>query len=440
MRKFWLGYWFKGWYFLYKVGFSIVITGSRTYYKNFQYLGKEKIPKNAGIIYAINHQNAFLDPIAVAGQTNNPIHFLARADIFKNKFAEKILRQLYMLPIYRQRDGGDTILKNEKTFQECHDILKNKGHLIIFPEGNHNFKKHLRTLKKGISRIALGTLSRHGENTSLFIVPLGIDYENHFSMNADILLNVGDPINIREYYDEYLKNNAETINKLTNEIGRQLKDLVLDITDSENYEEIYFMLHRTPLRSKNVIDKFNERKNKLSKLKTIQETDLKKYKEILSSAKLLKSFVEKHKIRASLFETPPMSLLKFSSLFVLMITFLPLHLMTLFTNYIPYKIPVWFVEKKIKDKHFHGSLKQALGVLLFISYWSIILLLTLVIFGWKYTVIIAILLPVFAKFNFNYWIQIIKLRGAWRFRQVLKLENYIEAQKAYENIQKNLSF
>ena len=52
MRDFWLGYWFKNWNFPYKIGYSIVITGSRTYFKNFKYLGKEKIPKNAGIIYA----------------------------------------------------------------------------------------------------------------------------------------------------------------------------------------------------------------------------------------------------------------------------------------------------------------------------------------------------------------------------------------------------
>ena len=46
-----------------------------------------------------------------------------------------------MLPIYRKRDGVDTIEKNQKTFEDCYDILKNNGHLIIFPEGNHNSKK-----------------------------------------------------------------------------------------------------------------------------------------------------------------------------------------------------------------------------------------------------------------------------------------------------------
>jgi 1-acyl-sn-glycerol-3-phosphate acyltransferase len=114
MRKFWIGYWFKNWYFPYKIGYAITITGSRTYFKKLKYQGKEKIPKNAGIIYAVNHQNAFLDPIVIAGRTRQPTNFLTRADIFKKPFVAKILSQLYMLPIYRQRDGANAVKMNEK--------------------------------------------------------------------------------------------------------------------------------------------------------------------------------------------------------------------------------------------------------------------------------------------------------------------------------------
>ena len=51
-------------------------------------------------------------------------------DIFKNKLAGKLLRQLYLLPIYRQRDGVDTIAKNQKTFEDCYEILKEKRTVI----------------------------------------------------------------------------------------------------------------------------------------------------------------------------------------------------------------------------------------------------------------------------------------------------------------------
>ena len=94
MRKFWIGYWFKNWNFGYKIGYAILITGSRTYFKKFKFHGKEKIPNNAGIIFAVNHQNAFLDPITIASQSNTALNFLARADIFKNNIANKLLRIL----------------------------------------------------------------------------------------------------------------------------------------------------------------------------------------------------------------------------------------------------------------------------------------------------------------------------------------------------------
>ena len=62
-------------------------------------------------------------------------------DIFKNKIANKILRRCYMLPIFRQRDGVNTIEKNEETFIACYKMLNNRENLMIFPEGNHNYKK-----------------------------------------------------------------------------------------------------------------------------------------------------------------------------------------------------------------------------------------------------------------------------------------------------------
>ena len=63
--------------------------------------------------------------------------------------------------------------------------------------------KIIRPLKKGLARITLGTLHKYGKETPIYIIPLGIDYENHFNMNSDILLNVGNPIDVSKYYDQF---------------------------------------------------------------------------------------------------------------------------------------------------------------------------------------------------------------------------------------------
>ena len=171
-----------------------------------------------------------------------------------------------MLPKYRQRDGINTIEKNEETFIESHKILKNKESLVIFPEGNHNFIKMLRPLKKGLARIAFGTLSRYGKETPLYIIPVGIDYDNHFNMNSEVLLNVGNPIKVSDYYSSYEENSAEAINKLTLKIGEDLGSLIINIEDIDNYDELYYLLHRFPLKEehKELKRKFDLRKEHLS--------------------------------------------------------------------------------------------------------------------------------------------------------------------------------
>ena len=79
MKQFWIGYWFKP-------GISIQnwlchsYFWNRGYFKNHQYDGKENT-FNTGI-YMLNHQNAFLDPIVIAGRTKD-YSFLSKGGTFK---------------------------------------------------------------------------------------------------------------------------------------------------------------------------------------------------------------------------------------------------------------------------------------------------------------------------------------------------------------------
>ena len=438
MRKFWIGYWFKNWYFAYKIAYAIVIIGSRTYFKKFKYQGKEKIPKNSGIIYAVNHQNAFLDAIVIATQTDAPLNFLARSDIFKKKIANKILRNFYMLPVYRQRDGVNTIEKNKITFNDCHEILNQKGNLVIFPEGNHNYKKTLRPLKKGLARIALGTLSKFGKETPLYIIPLGIDYESHFKMNSDILLNVGEPIKVSDYYSKFIENSVEAINKLTLKLADDLESLIINIQDIENYDELYYLLHRFPFLEKNQDPKrkFDLRKEKLIKAESLSNQNPEDYKNIITDIKIVKSFMSKHKIRPYLINKPPSSYLTLVVLSLILLLFSPFHLIGLVTNYIPYKIPVWFVENKIKDKHFHSSLKKAAGVLLFTFYWLMITLSITIFKDWSYGIIFLLIAPIIAMVNFRYWIILIKVKARWNYKSASKNDKFEITKEAFDRVQK----
>ena len=128
-------------------------------------------------------------------------------------------------------------------------------------------------------------------------------------------------------------------------------------------------------------------------MENLKKTNTSLYEEVISFMSELKITMKKFKLRPYLLHHKPNSLL---SLFIysLLLTLLsPFHIIGLTTNYLPYKTPVWFVNSKVKDKHFHSSLKMALGSLFFYLYWLIITIIFSKFFGWKYGILFFIMLP-----------------------------------------------
>lgn len=148
------------------------------------------------------------------------------------------------------------------------------------------------------------------------------------------------------------------------------------------------------------------------------------YDDLIAKANRLKDFTKKSNIKPYLMNNEPKNALVLVLAYLFMLFLSPIHLLGLLTNYIPYKAPVWFVNNKVKDQHFHGSLKLALGVIFFFIYWLIILIPITVTKGWFLACGALVLLPIIAIFNFRYWIFYIKLNGAWNFRSAFKQDHY----------------
>ena len=118
------------------------------YFKKIIIEGKENIPKNTPILLVANHQNALIDPLLLATHTGLKPYFLTRASVFKKSFVAKLLNFIYMLPVYRVRDGFSTIQQNQGTFDQTYEVLQRNGAVIIFAEGSHSLKRNLRPLSK----------------------------------------------------------------------------------------------------------------------------------------------------------------------------------------------------------------------------------------------------------------------------------------------------
>ena len=205
------------------------------YSKKITVLGAQNIPKKGAVLFAVNHPNGLVDPLYVTTTNRRRNHFLVRAASFKKPFIKKILESLYLLPIYRIRDGIKQLANNKEIFEKCHTILKNSETLMIFPEGSHNKKRTVRPLSKGFTRIVFGALEKY-KDLEITIIPVGITYQHPSHFPANVIVNYGQPITTRNIYEANVL--AKSIHILKDEVSAQLKKLSVHIPDDEEYDTI----------------------------------------------------------------------------------------------------------------------------------------------------------------------------------------------------------
>lgn len=260
-----------------KIWFTLVWSyikfGLFFYTKKITVKGRKNIPKKGAVLFAVNHPNGLVDPLYVTTTNNRQNHFLVRAASFKKPFIKKILESLYLMPIYRIRDGIKQLANNQEIFEKCFNILKKGETLMIFPEGSHDKKRMIRPLSKGFTRIVSGALEKYPE-LDIKVVPVGITYQHISNFPAKVCVNYGTPIGTREIFEA--NSSAKSINILKATVTAQLKKLSVSITDDENYETTLQKLNDAQVDFTNV-DKVNLmiEKNKIPEKKIAKKNYLK---------------------------------------------------------------------------------------------------------------------------------------------------------------------
>jgi 1-acyl-sn-glycerol-3-phosphate acyltransferase len=211
----------------------------RRWFSIIEVNGERNIPENTSVIFAPNHQNGFIDAMALLSSSPKPVVFLARADLFKKKWLDTFLRSLKIMPAYRLRDGIQNLKKNEDSFEQAIDVLLNKEFFCLMPEGGQEELRTLRPLVKGMFRIAFATQDVLKESDSVKIVPVGIDYGNYDHTGGHLVVNFGKPIDIKNYYQLYVENAPVAQNQLRDELYRRMEPLMLNIQSQKYYDCFY---------------------------------------------------------------------------------------------------------------------------------------------------------------------------------------------------------
>ncbi|NLI87411.1 MAG: hypothetical protein GX439_04085 [Bacteroidales bacterium] len=339
-------------------------------YFRTEIVGIEKLPDNATLIFAPNHQNTLMDALAILTLKRDfqPI-FLARADIFKKPFLSKILTFLKIMPVYRSRDGFENLLLNDRIFQKTLDVLQNRNGLVVLPEGSHEGVKKLRQLKKGIARIAFQAEDAANGKLGIQIVPVGLEYSNYVAFRSNLLIRLGEPIEVDRYLELYRQNRAQAYNALIAELEQRMRLEMINIED-ENYTAYLTILELFSARyikerklPKSQNQKFQVDKKIISLLDRLKNTNASEFEEIIKNANDYGRIISANGLSVKLLPASSKTLRDLPIRLLLLLITMPVALYGAVNNAIPIAVP-YLLSKKFKDVQFHSSIKHAGALLL----------------------------------------------------------------------------
>ncbi len=187
---------------------------------------KEILNADGPLLIAANHPNSFLDAILLCSLFKRPLYSLARGDAFKNAFIHKLFYSLNMFPVYRVSEGVENLEENYKTFDECIEVFKKNGIVLIFSEGKCINEWHLRPLKKGTARLAITAWE---QGIPLKVIPLGINYQSFISFGKNVFLNFGNFISQHDIPFAETESSGNKIQLFNITLKTALQKLVLEI-------------------------------------------------------------------------------------------------------------------------------------------------------------------------------------------------------------------
>lgn len=408
--------------------------------KNDHYLQEIKGP----VILAMNHPNAFADPACFA-MISYPVrtYYVARGDAFKPGLIAAILENMGIIPIFRIQDGGkEGLKKNNETYQRVNALLKQKkAKVMVYAEGLCIQERRLRPLKKGVARMVFGA-QEHLGNEELTIIPIGLNYSAPSKFRSTLFYNFGEPFKLEAFKSLYEENPAKAHNAFIQALEPKMKALIMHINDKQfddvvSYIEQLFKkdsLKAQGLNYKHLEDDYTVSKQIVTLVNSISEKEPERLKTFQEKAGLYLKTVKANGLRDWLLnplQNKSVTAFYLNLRLVLMILGFPLHVLSLLTNYGPYKFTERLTKKVAKTIEFYSSMAIGIGTFVFLLYYLLVLLISWLILpniGWALLTIILFLLLGWYGLHFHFFK--LKTLGMWRY-----LKHYTK----YEELRKTRS-
>lgn len=354
------------------------------FYKRLQIKNPHFAHIKGPVIFTMNHPNSFIDPILFAVLTH-PLQpsFLARGDAFKPGFTSWFLGKIGIIPIFRIQDGGkEGLKKNNDAYRLVNARLAKNEKVIIFAEGLCVMERRLRPLKKGVPRMIFGAYEKLGTDT-LMVVPVGLNYYKADKFRSNVFIQVGEPIPVRNYWEEYQKHPAKTNNRFLQDLEPRMKELITHVDAPINDQAMVWLedlkkqelLTQRNLNPESLEDDFSVLQELTGLLNKAQAENNPAVEEFRDKAALYFKNLEKARVRDWCLDASrsaansTFALLKRILFFIAVLPFL---IPGLAINYPPFRLTHWLTWKLIREREFYTSIATGVAMGLYLIWYLLL--------------------------------------------------------------------
>lgn len=178
--------------FLVKIWYAIMF--------KVEIIGKENIPTEGNGVLCSNHYSNY-DPISTALYLDRMPRYIAKKELFENKFFGWILGQLGVFPIDR------SVSMDMKAVKTAMKVLKEGEILGIFAEG--------RRVKAGETAEAKGGVALFAMKGNAPVIPCAIS--GTYKFRSKLTVRYGEPMTLEEYRGQ----------KLTTELMEEITEVIM---------------------------------------------------------------------------------------------------------------------------------------------------------------------------------------------------------------------
>ena len=166
---------------LYTVGKIILMPVYKLLYR-FTVKNKGAVPAEGGVLLASNHMS-FADPVLLGLSERRRLYFMAKSELFSNKFAGALIRALGAFPVERGAGDGKALKTGE-------DVLKEDNVMTIFIEGTRTKTGELLRPRSGCALMA--------QQMQMPVVPCCMTKRNFQHMFSKTIIHFGYPLSPEE--------------------------------------------------------------------------------------------------------------------------------------------------------------------------------------------------------------------------------------------------